>query len=78
MTAPLDLLSGLRLESGKTWGSAATELQRTDAATVLALGAEHHDFGWFHRRVGLSVGEGGACRAPSLGQKRDRSVLSRF
>ncbi len=31
----LELLSGLRLEDGRSWGEAATDVQRADAAAVL-------------------------------------------
>jgi Terminase large subunit, ATPase domain len=50
---PLEVLAGLRLETGETWGEAATELQWADAAAVLAREPEARRF-WLGRTRGFS------------------------
>ena len=50
---PLEVLTGLRLESGETWGQAATELQWRDALSVLAREPEVRRF-WLGRSRGFS------------------------
>lgn len=42
MSAPLDLLAGMRLESGKPWGEVAADFQRADAGAIFAGAPRWH------------------------------------
>jgi len=50
---PVEILSGLRLEDGSTWGESATELQWSDALAVLARDPQVRRF-WIGRTRGYS------------------------
>jgi Terminase large subunit, ATPase domain len=50
---PLEVLTGLRLEDGRTWGEAATPLQWSDAQAILAREPEVRRF-WIGRSRGYS------------------------
>lgn len=51
--AALDLLASLRLETGRSWGEAATETQRADASSILDADA-HERFHFVTRARGYS------------------------
>jgi hypothetical protein len=50
---PMEVLTGLRLEDGRTWGEAATPLQWSDAQAILAREPEVRRF-WIGRSRGYS------------------------
>lgn len=54
MTEALDLLAGLRLESGQRWGEVATEWQQGDARAVLEPAEGEPRLHWLSRPKGAS------------------------